>query len=675
MRTSHFDETNDPHAEEIEKKEGIRWPTLLRLSAFPLALLWMELIVKFWDFGSIWNRGLLYTSLFTLPIGLLFAFLCMLVPPRSRRILALSLLGLVSVFYMMQATYFTVMKTVFAVYSVSVATNATEFWEVGVQGVWRTLPILLLLAVPFVLFCFFGKHVITKERVLRRKLVTLLLAVFLLHGLALATVLASRGGIVEPWELYAQKSNPELTLSNFGVLTSIRLDLRNALLGARPQAESPKIEPDPLPAPEEKVFAPNSLSIPFDELLRTEQDEELREMHDYFSTRTPSMQNAYTGLFADKNLIMITAEAFSTWAIDEQLTPTLYRLSNEGFVAKNFYTPLWWVSTSDGEYFSTTSLIPKSGKQSFALSAENSLPFCMGNQLRREGYSCKAYHNHTYTYYQRDKTHPNMGYDYKGLGNGLEITKSWPESDLEMMQQSIPDYINEERFHAYYMTVSGHLNYSFLGNQMSYKHRAEVASLPYSEESQAYIACQIELDRALGYLIEQLEAAGRLEDTVICLYPDHYPYGLTRGAIEELHGGPLADELELYRSTLILWSGGMEESVVIEKPASNLDLLPTLSNLFGLSYDSRLLMGRDLLSEDPGLVPFSDNSFITARGRYYATQDRFLPLGEAAADDGEFAKEVLQVVQDKVRYSGKILTTDYYKRLSLDALLSPGEQP
>jgi phosphoglycerol transferase MdoB-like AlkP superfamily enzyme len=430
----------------------------------------------------------------------------------------------------------------------------------------------------------------------------------------------------------------------------------------------PSFEPDPLEreTPPQKSYDPNVLNIDFEALEQGTTDEEIREMHHYFSTRTPSYKNEYTGKFAGKNLIMITAEAFSSWAVDPSLTPTLYRLSHEGFVFQNFYTPLWWVSTSDGEYVSCTSLIPKSGKQSFGLSSSNSLPFCMGNQLREDGYGTRAYHDHTYTYYKRNQTHPNMGYDYKGLGNGLKMTPSWPESDVEMMKLTLPEFLGSTPFHTYYMTVSGHLEYSFSGNQMAYNHRSEVKDLPLSEQAKAYLACQIELDRAITYLLEQLEAAGQLENTVICLYPDHYPYGLSNKSIEELAGKDLSESLELYRSTMILWSGDQKEPVVIEKPCSNLDILPTLSNLFGLDYDSRLLMGRDILSSDPGLVVFSDTSFLTDLGTYNAKTDTFTAKEGAVVPEG-YAKEMLQSVQDKFLYSGKILLHDYYRTLGLSS--------
>ena len=78
-----------------------------------------------------------------------------------------------------------------------------------------------------------------------------------------------------------------------------------------------------------------------------------------------------------------------------------------------------------------------------------------------------AYHNHTYTYYGRHISHPNLGYVYKGLGNGLDVKESWPESDLEMIEKTVPEYMNSQPFHTYYMTVSGHMQYSFTGNYIA----------------------------------------------------------------------------------------------------------------------------------------------------------------------------------------------------------------
>ncbi len=476
---------------------------------------------------------------------------------------------------------------------------------------------------------------------------------------------------MSPKVLYEESFIPELSVSTFGVATTLRLDARQLLFGAPAGESEPAVQPEPSLTPEitptptpQIVYEPNVMDIDFETLIAGEQSKTLLEMHQYFSERTPTMQNEYTGLFAGKNLIFLTAEGFCSYAVDPELTPTLYKLANTGFVFNNFYNPLWWVSTSDGEYVACTSLIPKSGVWSFYQSRNNDMYFCLGNQLGRLGYSTRAYHNHTWDYYRRDVSHPNMGYDYKGLGHGLEVKKTWPESDLEMMEVTIPEYIGDLPFHTYYMTVSGHMNYTFMGNSMASKHKDEVAHLELSENARAYLACQMELDRALEYLLEQLEEAGQLENTVICLSGDHYPYGLDKSVIDELAGHEVDETFEIYKSTLILWSGDMPEPVVVDKPCESLDIIPTLSNLFGLDYDSRLLMGQDILSDSPGLVILSNRSFISELGRYDSKADVFTPAEGASVPDG-YALGIIRQNKELFSYSVKILENDYYAKLGL----------
>lgn len=118
------------------------------------------------------------------------------------------------------------------------------------------------------------------------------------------------------------------------------------------------------------------------------------------------------------------------------------------------------------------------------------MPLTMAQQLKRLGYSAYAYHDHTYTYYDRNLSHPNLGYVYRALGNGLDVEATWPESDIEMIDKTTADYMGSEPFHAYYMTVSGHLEYNFNGNAMAKKNQDLVKDLPYSGSVRAYLACR-----------------------------------------------------------------------------------------------------------------------------------------------------------------------------------------
>ena len=112
-------------------------------------------------------------------------------------------------------------------------------------------------------------------------------------------------------------------------------------------------------------------------------------MAQYFGSLTPSKKNGYTGLFQGKNLVLITAEAFSPWFISQELTPTLYKLTHEGFVCENYYQPGWGQSTTGGEYAVMTGLLPTwvGSNVSFYASVNDAMPFALGNQFRSLGYS------------------------------------------------------------------------------------------------------------------------------------------------------------------------------------------------------------------------------------------------------------------------------------------------
>lgn len=635
-----------------------------RALQFPLTILWLEGVIRLTCVGALAGRGLAYTLLFGLSGGLACGVLACLWGPRGNRRAAFFLTGLLTVWYMAQAAYFRVFKTFLTLDTVTLARSAmTDYWPVALSGILGALPILALLAVPLLLLCLWerrGRRKGRRERSTRpscfahtpRALAAcLLVGAAVVQLTAVLAVAADDRGIQSPSELYRGPVEPELSVSHFGVLTTLRPEL---LAWPEPPSESRK-----------SAYAPNVLDIDFAGLLAEETDPAVAELHQYFSQRPPTLKNEYTGRFAGKNLLFITAEGFWKYAVNETYTPTLWKLAHEGFVFENFYTPLWWKSTTDGEYTVCTSLIPTSARRSFKASAGNDMPFCMGWMLRDQGYPTAAYHDHTWTYYDRNLSHPNMGYDFYALGHGLEVTESWPESDLEMMQRTIPKALaGEKPFHNYYMTVSGHMNYNFTGNAMSIKHQAEVAELDMSEEAAAYLACNMELDQALAYTLEELKKAGELENTVICLSGDHYPYGMDPATWDEFYGGHMDTDFEVYHSTLILWSGDMTEPVVIEKPCESLDILPTLLNLFGLEYDSRLLAGRDILADEPGLVLFSNRSFLTDLGRYNARTDTFAPNEGAAVPDG-YAVEVYQQVRDLFAYSVAVLDEDYYSRLDL----------
>ena len=623
-------------------------------------LLWSECVFRVFVLGKLWGIGLLYIFLFSAAAAWLCQLVSSLLPPRAAWWWGLlwQLAGLV--LYGSQLVYNKIFHTYYTIFSAANGGAAFQFWTVILQAVAASaLPLaLLLLPTAGYLWKMRPRHCVRGGW---RGAAAALAGAVLFHLLAVGATFVTGRGSFSPYDLYFDTAAINYSVDRLGLLTTMRLDGQRLATGFRSKLVEEPAQPAQAPAAETADYAPTVLAIDFDALMETETDELVLQLHQVFSTAQPTYQNEKTGLFEGDNLIFLVGESFSGLAVDEELTPTLYKMSQEGFRFTNFYVPIWGTSTTDGEYVTCQGLLPKQGVWAMYQSAQNDLPFALGNQFRALGYTTNAYHNHSYDYYHRELSHPNMGYRYQGLGNGLLVTPTWPESDLEMMELTIPQYIDQVPFHTYYMTVSGHMEYNFFGNNMAMKNQALVEDLPYSDEAKAYLACNIELDRAMEKLLDALEEAGLAETTVISLSPDHYPYGLPIFALNELWGHEVEQNFELFKTTWILYKKGMTPETV-DKPCSSLDVLPTLSNLFGLPYDSRLLMGSDVFSTAVPLVIFENRSWITDKAMYNASTGEVIPTaGEEVSQ--EYVDQINRQVSNKFVLSAQILDTDYYAKV------------
>jgi len=681
---------------DIEKKPSA---FLLKISAIlfvPLCVLYFEILFAlFLDY-----RITLYTVGFSLAAAALLTAVSFITRnSRVHFVLQGIEVCVVSLLFLSQFLYYQIFQTLYIFQSLGGAGKAASFLNVVFDKMKENPVAVTLFLLPVVLFFTLQRILLKKlSNSIRLPLITLAVFAVFLAG-TIGAVLYNSAGALSPRYLFMNSFVQDKSLKQFGLLTMMTLDVKYNVLNlhtdedetvdiggitivepasapagsettpiilettsAATESSSPgtsETAPSPTPTPVPVVYEPNVMAITFDP---AEPDQTLLKMNEYFSQKSPTMTNEYTGMFKGKNLILLTCEGFSKYAIDPVLTPTLYKMSTEGFVFNNFYTPVWGVSTSDGEYVATTGLIPKAGVWSYTKIADNYMPFAFGNQFAALGYTAKAYHDHTYTYYNRDKSYPTMGYDYKGVGNGLDVKVTWPESDLEMMQLTVPEYVGAPPFHIYYMTVSGHLQYNWGGNFIAKKNRDLVTGLPYSENVKAYLACHIELDKALENLIAQLDASGQLENTVIALSADHYPYGLTPEEYNELAGHDLESTFEMYKNAFILWSADMDAPVVVDRNCSSLDIAPTLSNLFGLDYDSRLYMGTDILSTASPVVCFQDRSFINDKIMYDANSQEVFKLTDEEITE-EYIKTCIKSVQDEFKYSALIIDKDYYRYL------------
>ena len=625
------------------------------------ALMYWECLLSGAVFHSFGVR--IYALGFTLSAALLVT----LVPSflrKGRFGAEILLTAVLTLLYGSQIVYHFIFGTLYSVAMVSQGGEAmTNFWRELLAAMGDHFPWLVALLVPLALRIFLRKGLKGELRAKGR---------IVLLALAVALFALTRAGIRQTGtEMFSDedyyRSREIATNQNvqrFGLLTTIRLELTRHAKTEEQDYYIPEETQGENPAQEPAEVRYNVMDIDFDALNALTEDKKLLAINDYCSKVTGTNQNEYTGMLKDYNLIVMCAESFSPAAIDKDLTPNLYKLTQQGIIFNNYYNT-FPNTTTDGEYALMQGLYPDAGRSkavsSLYASRNSYLPFTLGNAFQSQrGVESFGYHNYRGSYYGRSESHPNMGYTMKFAGDGMTFTTNWPASDLEMMEQSIDDYIGKEPFHAYYMTFSGHYKYDTGTNEMAKRNWDQVKDLPYSSNAiKAYLSCNIEFDKAIGYLMERLEQAGVADRTAIVIAGDHFPYGLKDSEYAELIGHDI-DGFSKYKSTLIFWVGGLEKNIVVDEYCCNVDVLPTILNLWGFEYDSRLLAGTDVFSDGTHAAVLVDKSFLTDKVWFNASTGEIrYQVPESEIPEG-YVENMNQLIATRFSISADILNTAYY---------------
>lgn len=634
------------------------------LLLFCLTGVYVELCLHLCVFGSM-DRYAGYPVLF----GLLGGALCTLVVSSLPKVLR-QITGVFLVAAQVQLVYHCIFGDFMPVSQIGMGGNVVvNFNSQLLYGIRQNLLKILLLLLPLiaVILCLALRRGQALKLRLRWKQTMASFAVLLALLLTVTGLMyVGRDNAFSVYRTFTNvNTSTDSSYKKIGMLATTAQELRYMLFSG---SGSIMITPSSLNISDvPRTYSSNSYnvieSIDFTALADSTDSDILKATDEYLANATPTRKNNYTGLLKDYNLITICAESFCPWFISEELTPTLYKLSHTGILFENYYGTFQSVTTN-GEYTMCMGLYPDMSRtktdSSFNVAGTNYLPFCLGNALKGMGYQAWGYHDYIGDFYNRNITHANMGYTFKAADSGLAMKIDWPSSDLEMMEASVDDYINSgEPFHAYYMTFSGHYQYNW-DNAMSAKNRDAVKDLPYSEPVKAYIACNLELEYALEYLMQRLEEAGVADKTCIVLTNDHYPYGLTEDEYNELAGQTLDTTFEKYRNSFICYVPGLSENIVVDEYCSTADILPTLLNLFGVDYDSRLLAGTDALSSGLHVAVLSDKSFLTKTFRYDAGTETVIPADESITVSDGLVKTYRLYVDSRFQLSGNILNSDYY---------------
>lgn len=336
---------------------------------------------------------------------------------------------------------------------------------------------------------------------------------------------------------------------------------------------------------------------------------DLDYIEDYYNNNVKShSDNEYTGMFEGKNLIFIIGESFDSIAVSEELTPNIYKLKSEGIDLQNHFTPVFPRTTCDSEIIFNTSIIPSinDGPTCYVYN-ENKYSESLATLFNNENYATAGFHNNYKEFYTRQLVYSGLGYDNFYGQHELGLSETEKRYDSVFFEKTLDFSIPEgEKFFSSILTISGHSPYE-MSNLAIAKHYDKVNeyygdSMP--ESLKLFVASQIETDILIGDLLIYLEEKGILDDTVIVLTNDHYPYALNQDDYVEYK--EIEDNFEKSRGVMYIWANNIEH-VEVTKLTSSFDFVPTIVNLFNLDGNYSYYVGNDIFSnENETIVYFKD---------------------------------------------------------------------
>lgn len=333
-----------------------------------------------------------------------------------------------------------------------------------------------------------------------------------------------------------------------------------------------------------------------------------KELDTYFkNNKKEHIKNEYTGLFEGKNLVFIISESLDNIAINETLTPNLYKLKNEGIIFNNHFIPVFPRTTCDSEIIYNTSIIPSitDGPTCFMFN-NNSYKYSLSNIFKNKGYITNAFHSNEKEFYTRNVLYKNLGYDKFYDQKDLKLTNKTKRYDSVFFNKAKDYMLKEDQlFFAEVITLSGHSPYTS-DHLAGKKHIDEVKEYFKDKDTPEdkilyYLATQIELDHLVEDLIKDLSDKNILDNTVIILTSDHYPYTLGKSTYEKYTN--ISEDYLKNKGMLYIWNNKIKHEV-FDDVSQSFDLLPTIANLFNLDTDYTYYFGNDLFDKDRFKVAF-----------------------------------------------------------------------
>ena len=426
-------------------------------------------------------------------------------------------------------------------------------------------------------------------------------------------------------------------------------------------------------------------------------DEASKKFVEYYQNnkKEPS-NNEYTNIYKDKNVIFFHLESMMTFFVDLEIngvevTPTLNKLAKEGLYFNNFYPQPSVGTSSDTEFTSSTSLLPVTSGTVFVSYYDRTFP-SIQHMLKENYYFTFSMHGNKASMWNRYQMHPKLGYEKMYFEDVYELDDivGLGLSDESFFRQIVPilSKVEEEneKYMGYIITLSNHTPFSDVDKygefDLTYKTtienelgEEEEVVFDYLEETKLgrFIKSAHYADLALGKFIESIYENDIMNDTVFVFYGDHdakinkseynyfYNFDFTTGEIKEEDDPTYIPydyyENELNRKTpLIIWTKENTLNKEIDYPMGMIDLMPTVSNMLGLTPEYNL--GNDIFeTKEDNIVPFPNGNFLTNKVYYDAAKQEYISLSNNPIDE-TYIEECKVYTENIIELSNDIIVYD-----------------
>lgn len=541
-------------------------------------------------------------------------FLLLLIWDKKAKLIYIILTIITNIYFVAQMIHFQILGNVFSLVSLFSAGEANDYLSYAITYLNGSILIVLLLSILsmiVVLFLTKGRPLLNSSK--KKKKIICLLLIFVL--LRISAIYKLGKSVSETaWDAWKVPKNVYNTYGskNRSLMTSGMYEyiFRDMYLYTK------------------NHFFRNDKKI-------------VSEIDNYMSNlKITTEKNEYTGIFKDKNLIMIMLESVDDWLVTEDAMPTLYNMSKEGINFTNRYAPFFGSGmTINSEFASVSSLYAITSDKAIYNYSYNNFNYSLPSLFKNNGYSVNSMHMNSGAFYNR--------YDFH---IGLGFTEHYPLYDMGFNDRFDHDtvivkndksynlIVNEDKFFTFITTYSAHVPYT--NNSM-----CEELKIAANDELSCIKALAGETDNFIKLLLERLRNDGYLDNTVIVLFADHYSYGYS-----DVYSLKKIDDNNLIQKTpLIIWSSDIEHKD-IDTVLDTADIPITLFNMFDISYNPKLYMGTDVFSDShEKFVYFNDYSWYD--GNIYSKE----------TSDSEYVKNISKIVNQKININQKIIASDYYK--------------